>query len=245
MAQRPPLEEMTLRQLRKVASEYEVSRYSRMRKTELIDAIRAVDAQRGQATPAAPVSTPVSEPMAADQTEVEAFKYAPVAPPTVETLASVDEGLPDLPSGYGDSRIVLMPRDPQWAYTYWDVSNSHKEELRRQGGARLALRFYDVTDIDLSYQAPHSLQQYECDEMAREWYLPIPVSDRDYVAEIGYLCNDGRWLVLARSIPVHIPPVYPSDWVEDHFMTVDWQADLRGKTLMTLQASQPAGQPQR
>jgi hypothetical protein len=28
--------------------------------------------------------------------------------------------------------------------------------------------------------------------------------------------------------------VYPSDWIEDHFMTVDWQADLRGKTLMTL-----------
>jgi transcription termination factor Rho len=37
----PALEEMTLRQLRKVASEYEVSRYSRMRKSELIEAIMA------------------------------------------------------------------------------------------------------------------------------------------------------------------------------------------------------------
>ena len=146
-------------------------------------------------------------------------------------FTSVDENLGDFPGGYGESRIVLMPRDPQWAYTYWDVPAEHKDDLRRQGGARLALRFYDVTDIDLSYQAPHSLQQYECDEMARDWYIPIPVSDRDYVAEIGYLCNDGRWLVLARSLPVHIPPVYPSDWIEDHFMTVDWQADLRGATL--------------
>jgi len=237
--QRPPLEDMTLRQLRKVASDYEVSRYSRMRKTELIDAIRAIDAQRGQ-IPAPSVVTSA----AAAQAQVEASKFmAPDLPP-LEALASVDEGLPDLPPGYGESRIVLMPRDPQWAYAYWDIPAEHKDDLRRQGGARLALRFYDVTDIDLAYQAPHSLQQYECDEMARDWYMPIPVSDRDYVAEIGYLCNDGRWLVLARSLPVHIPPVYPSDWVEDHFMTVDWQADLRGKTLMTLRHPSRVGAAQ-
>jgi len=222
------LDEMTLRQLRRVASEYEVSRYSRLRKSELIDAIRAAQARRTSSapTPAATVE---------GQTEVEASKFAPSTEPIPpEALASVDEGLPDLPSGYGESRIVLMPRDPQWAYAYWDIPNEHKEELRRQGGARLALRFYDVTDIDMNYQAPHSLQQYECDEMAREWYLPIPVSDRDYAIEIGYLCNDGRWLLLARSTPVHIPPVYPSDWIEDHFMTVGWDQELRGQTIMTL-----------
>ncbi|MFQ4139967.1 DUF4912 domain-containing protein [Nodosilinea sp. PGN35] len=242
---RPPLEEMTLRQLRKVASEYEVSRYSRMRKSELIEAIQAIDAKRGLGAapvptapmPTAPVPTPtaaVPAPAMAGVAADPAPTYRAPAPPPMEVLATVDEGLSDLPSGYGESRIVLMPRDPQWAYCYWDIPHTHKDELRRQGGSRLALRFYDVTDIDFLRQTPHSLQQYECDEMAREWYLPIPVSDRDYVAEIGYLCNDGRWLVLARSLPVHIPPVYPSDWVEDHFMTVDWQADLRGKTLMTL-----------
>ncbi|MGG6238724.1 DUF4912 domain-containing protein [Nodosilinea sp. AN01ver1] len=240
---RPPLEDMTLRQLRKVASEYEVSRYSRMRKTELIEAIQAIDAKRGAGAAAAPApvaptlaQVPAPMPAAAGVAVASTPKpaYSAPTPPSVEVLASVDDGLADLPSGYGESRIVLMPRDPQWAYAYWDIPNTHKDELRRQGGSRLALRFYDVTDIDFYSQAPHSLQQYECDEMAREWYLPIPVSDRDYVAEIGYLCNDGRWLVLARSLPVHIPPVYPSDWVEDHFVTVDWQADLRGKTVMTL-----------
>ena len=224
----PSLDDMTLRQLRRVASEYEVSRYSRMRKSELIDAIQAAQTRRTASVPAPAASVE-------GQTEVEASKFIPSTEPIpAEVLASVDEGLPDLPSGYGESRIVLMPRDPQWAYTYWDIPNSHKEELRRQGGARLALRFYDVTDIDMNYQAPHSLQQYECDEMAREWYLPIPVSDRDYAIEIGYLCNDGRWLLLARSAQVHIPPVYPSDWIEDHFMTVGWDQDLRGTTIANL-----------
>ena len=225
---RLPLEEMTLRQLRKVASEYEVSRYSRMRKTELIAAIQVIDAKRSKRV------TPAAVPAMASTVAAAFPASASPAPLAVETLAAVDEGLSDLPSGYGESRIVLMPRDPQWAYAYWDIPHTLKDELRRQGGSRLALRFYDVTDIDFSSQSPHSLQQYECDELAREWYLPIPVSDRDYVAEIGYLCNDGRWLVLARSLPVHIPPVYPSEWVEDHFVTVDWQADLRGQTVLAL-----------
>lgn len=224
--ERPPLEEMTLRQLRKVASEYGISRYSRMRKAQLLLAI-----QEKQKTKVSP--SPFTQLEA--QEEVEAAKFELGQDDrTGGTLASVDEELSDLPGGYGESRIVLMPRDPQWAYAYWDVSNEHKEELRRQGGQQLALRIYDVTDINLDYESPHSIQEYPCDELAREWYMPIPVSDRDYVIDIGYRCADGRWLVLARSAEVHIPPVYPSDWIEDHFITVDWEEDLRGKTLFTL-----------
>ena len=225
--ERPPLEEMTLRQLRRLASEYGISRYSRMRKDELLSSIQEIQ-QRGKFAP--------SHTMApAAQEAVEAAKYdVGQADRTGGPLADVDEGLADLPSGYGESRIVLMPRDPQWAYTYWDVPNEHKEELRRQGGARLALRFYDVTDMDINQQNPHSLQQYECDEMAREWYLPVPVSDRDYMAEIGYVAHDGRWLVLARSTPVRVPPVYPSDWIEDQFITVAWDEGLQGKKFLEL-----------
>ncbi|MFH7241827.1 MAG: DUF4912 domain-containing protein [Spirulina sp.] len=171
-----------------------------------------------------------------DQTDIEARKFDVVGQPTDGDidLSSIDDGLPPLPDGYGESRMVLMPRDPQWAYVYWDIPHTHKEDLRRQGGERLALRLYDVTDIDRTYQAPHGMQQCDCDELARDWYLQIPVSDRDYQAEIGYLTGDGRWLLLARSNTIRIPPIYPSDWSEDHFKTVTWEADLRGKTLMTL-----------
>jgi hypothetical protein len=224
--ERPPLEEMTLRQLRRVASEYGVSRYSRMRKSQLLAAIQQIQRTK--------VSISPSRTLEAQET-VEAAKFElGQEDRTGGSLADVDEGLADLPAGYGDSRIVLMPRDPQWAYTYWDIPNEHKEELRHQGGQQLALRIYDVTDINLEYQSPHSIQEYPCDELAREWYLPIPVSDRDYVVDIGYRCADGRWLVLARSAPVHVPPVYPSDWIEDHFITVNFEEDLRGKTVFEL-----------
>jgi ABC-type phosphate transport system substrate-binding protein len=144
-------------------------------------------------------------------------------------LATVDDGLAELPAGYGESHIVLMPRDPQWAYAYWDVSESHKAALRHEGGDRLALRFYDVTDTEFSQQNPHSLQQYDCEEIATNWYIPVPLSDRDYIVEIGYLTQDERWLMLARSAPIRIPPIYPSDLIEEQDVTIAWDEELSGK----------------
>ena len=226
---RPPLEEMTLRQLRKVASELGISRYSRMRKAQLLDAIKTI-IQKTEQEKLFQDSSPIQE-----EQQVEATKFQVGQETSAnDTLSSVDQDLGELPGGYGESRIVLLPRDPQWAYCYWDVPNDHKEQLRSQGGQQLALRIYDVTDINIEQQAPHNVQEYLCDEMAREWYLPLPVSDRDYAVDIGYRCADGRWLSLARSASVRIPPVYPSDWIEDNFVTVDWEEDLRGKTVFTL-----------
>lgn len=236
MAQdRPPLEEMTLRQLRRVASQYQVSRYSRMRKSELLQSIRDAERSLGLAESPAPLSASPATPLVKAQETVEAAKFdVGQSQPRAVDLADVDAGLGELPGGYGDSRIVMLPRDPQWSYVYWDVPNDYKESKRQQGGTQLALRLYDVTDIELGRQSPHSLQEYPCDEVAREWYVPIPVSDRDYVVELGYRTNDGRWLGLVASARIHIPPVYPSDWVDDRFITLNWEYDLRGKKVYEL-----------
>lgn len=228
--ERPPLEEMTLRQLRRVASEYNISRYSRMRKSQLLTAIEQAIYENTQNKMPLTITTHSQEEQAVEASKFVLGQDDKIGGP----FTSVDEGLGDFPGGYGESRIVLMPRDPQWAYAYWDISNEHKNVLRSQGGQQLALRLYDVTDVDLNYQSPHSVQEYLCDELAREWYLPIPVSDRDYAVDIGYRTFDGRWLVLSRSVSVRIPPVYPSDWVEDVFVTINWDEELKGKTVYTL-----------
>ncbi len=229
--ERPPLEEMTLRQLRKVAAELEISRYSRMRKSQLLSDIQTILMAQESA------STQVDRSNSETQEIVEASKFDLGSEETEENLkpiTAIDKSIGDLPNGYGESRIVLLPRDPQWAYVYLDVPHSQKEEARSQGGQQLALRLYDATGINLEYQTPNNLQEYNSDELAREWYLPIPISDRDYVAELGYRCADGRWLVLTRSKVVHIPPVFPSEWVEDNFITVPWDQTLKGQTFFRL-----------
>ncbi len=221
------LTDMTLRQLRRVASACGVSRYSRMRKSQLLEAIEKIQGNKLITDPSTQLEAQVA-------VEAGKFELGVDVDLTAAELASADEELGDLPNGYGESRIVLLPRDPQWAYAYWDIPIEHKNELRYHGGQQLALRIYDVTDINLDHQSPHSIQEYPIDEMAREWYLPIPVSDRSYTIDIGYRCGDGRWLVLARSAAVNIPPVYPSDWAEDIFITVPWEEELAGKTFVEL-----------
>jgi ABC-type phosphate transport system substrate-binding protein len=157
---------------------------------------------------------------------------------SVRALADVDEGFGALPGGYGESRLILMSREPQWAYAYWDVPEEMRQPLRTQGGQQLALRLYDVTDMPPSQQQPHSVQQYEIDELAQNWYLPIPVSDREYVAELGYLATGGRWLSLVRSNSVSVPPVYPSDWEDTQMVTIGWEETLVGRQFVNLKPPQ-------
>jgi ABC-type phosphate transport system substrate-binding protein len=159
---------------------------------------------------------------------------------TARALADVDNALPDLPGGYGESRMVLMARDPQWAYAYWDVPDEMRQPLRDQGGKQFALRLYDVTDLPPNQQQPHSVQQYEIDEMTMNWYLPLPVSDRDYTAELGYLATGGRWLSLVRSNTVRVAPIYPSDWEDDQMVSIGWNEPLQGRHFGNLQTAPTA-----
>ncbi|NJR48660.1 MAG: DUF4912 domain-containing protein [Leptolyngbyaceae cyanobacterium CSU_1_3] len=114
-----------------------------------------------------------------------------------------EEQLDNLP-GESDRRLVLSPRNAQWAYAYWDLPRSLKAEVQRQGGENLVLRLYDVTELDPD-TLPEAYEQFDCDDFALSCDVPIAASDRTYVAEIGYLATDGRWLKLERSTPVWVP----------------------------------------
>ena len=111
---------------------------------------------------------------------------------------------PTAPIKDGESTIVITNRTPKWAYASWNVSEVQKTELQQQGGQQLILRLYDVTDIDLSSQTPKLVQQYECDQTASDRFVAIPASDRDYMAEIGYITGEERWLLLARSATIRV-----------------------------------------
>jgi phosphate transport system substrate-binding protein len=118
--------------------------------------------------------------------------------PYTENLIA-DDSIPD-----EDSQIVFTPRTPKWAYISWEVSQNRQKILQDAGISQLALRLYDVTNIDLSYQTPQLIQQYECEEIIRDRYIAIPQSDRDYMVEIGYFTDGERWINIARSANVHV-----------------------------------------
>jgi phosphate transport system substrate-binding protein len=123
---------------------------------------------------------------------------------TLQTSNQASNTVFQNPSNSGNAHISLTPRTPKWAYASWHVSNVEKEMLRQQGGSQMALRLYDVTGVDMSYQEPQLIQQHECQEVAEDRFVAIPLSDRDYVVELGYLTNENHWLPLTRSSIVRV-----------------------------------------
>ncbi len=102
-------------------------------------------------------------------------------------------------------RIILVPRDAHSAYAYWEVAEERQAALKQQGGENLTLRVHDVTDIDFDHHPAHNTQEYGCSELDRDQHIPISKSDRDYVADLGYLTQDNRWLRLAQSDVIRVP----------------------------------------
>ncbi|MCC5638484.1 DUF4912 domain-containing protein [Nostoc sp. CHAB 5844] len=103
-----------------------------------------------------------------------------------------------------DSKITLTPRTPKWAYASWEISETRKQMLQNDGILQLALRLYDATDLDMSYQPPQLIQQYECEEITHDRYVAIPTSDRDYMIELGYATEADGWVTIARSAAVRV-----------------------------------------
>ena len=124
---------------------------------------------------------------------------APLAGSAV--LAGDRSGFPRDPY---DSRIILVPRDSSNADAYWEVPSDAKESQREQGGQKLTLRLYDVTE-GLNPEQILGFQQFDVDEQTSEQPLSVPTANRDYVVELGYVTSNDRWLKLARSSAVRVP----------------------------------------
>jgi phosphate transport system substrate-binding protein len=116
----------------------------------------------------------------------------------------VETATDDSPHEEITTNIVLTSRTPKWAYVAWQISDTQKQDLQNSGVSQLALRLYDVTGIDLSYQSPHLVQHYELDSVTHDRFVAIPTSDREYITEIGYATSGDRWESIARSSTVRI-----------------------------------------
>lgn len=134
------------------------------------------------------------------RTGASAPAAAPVAAP-IGTPAAAPVGAPLSP----EPRLILTPRSCKDAYAYWEVPESYLRDLKRQGGDKLMLRLYDATDLAPGAALPGHTAQYDCVNQEPDLHIPIPIDDRDYRAELGYLTQDARWLPIAKSASVHVP----------------------------------------
>ena len=162
-----------------------------------------------RSTPAsdAPSGSITAEPAAAAE-PVAASAPAPAAAVTVTT------------------HVVFLPRDPQWAYCFWSISERDRERALEAGATALCLRVADVTGLGADQSHPHALQELVVDSHATEWFLPVPVDGRDYRVELGFRLRGGGWYSLAFSAVAQVPALEPSQRVADAFVPFSLEQPL-------------------
>ncbi|MEY3962973.1 MAG: hypothetical protein RLZZ106_228, partial [Cyanobacteriota bacterium] len=117
-----------------------------------------------------------------------------------------------------NTHVVFLPRDPQWAYCFWAISDLDRQKARDAGATSLCLRVADVTGLGADQSHPHALQELVVDNHASEWFLPVPVDGRDYRVELGFRLRNGGWYSLAFSAVAQVPALEPSQRVADAFV---------------------------
>lgn len=115
------------------------------------------------------------------------------------------------------TRVVFLPRDPQWAYVFWEISDEDRRHAQSEGASHLSLRLADVTGLQGGSSHPHTLQEVPVDSHSTEWYLPVPLCDRDYRVELGFRAGS-NWISLAFSSVARVPALHPSDQILDQFV---------------------------
>jgi len=115
------------------------------------------------------------------------------------------------------TRVVFLPRDPEWAYVFWEISDVDRSNAQNEGANRVCLRLADVTHSNSGEANPGTLQEVVVDSHSTEWYLPIPLGGRDYKVELGYRIGH-KWMSLAHSSSAKVPSLHPSDQILDQFV---------------------------
>lgn len=131
--------------------------------------------------------------------------------------------LSDLPFSYGDTKLVLLARDPYWAYSYWDFSaetwNWVQKKLAEDSSLKPMMRIHDL-DAKKTYDLLVSLE-------ARNWYLHLGTPDHRYFAELGIGDGHARFYLIARSNEVRTPRDSPSEVIDTEWNDRDFDEIYR------------------
>jgi hypothetical protein len=134
-------------------------------------------------------------------------------------------GLPinGLPKNYGDTKVVILPRDPLWLYTYWETSAetiaglSRKLSENKYNSGQWVLRVYDVTGINFDGSNANRYFDIVINHDADNWYINVNETNRSWCVDLGLLTEQGEFILIARSNIVHMPkqgvsPITDEQW---------------------------------
>jgi hypothetical protein len=115
-----------------------------------------------------------------------------------------------LPSNYGDTKAVMLPRDPIWIYVYWEINQSTIESIKNKYGqnfdhSALTIRIYDVTDINFDGTNANKSFDISVNPNAASWYVNVGEFNRSWCVDMGYILKNGEFITVARTNSMAMP----------------------------------------
>ncbi|MGQ9756533.1 MAG: DUF4912 domain-containing protein [Desulfotomaculales bacterium] len=147
-----------------------------------------------------------------------------------------DKQEPDLPPRYGEDKIVLMARDPNWLFAYWEITAAKQEEQGIEPNiwqaSRPVLRVYDVTNVEFNGTNANSFVDIPITEEADRWHIQVGRPDRSFCVELGRVLPGGSFIGLLRSNIVTTPRASLSEAVDEEWMWIEgiYRSMLRFQT---------------
>ncbi len=154
--------------------------------------------------------------------ESPAKKSAPRKPQTARSPKTVKsqtrskpvETLSDLPERYGDHRLAVLARDPNWAYAYWDLDAARVRDLLKKTGqsstnARWVLRVYSAALHPVEEKGHYF--DIDIDVKTGSYYLDLSRPGARFTVEIGVMDASDMFRATAQSNPVILPLDHPSE----------------------------------
>jgi hypothetical protein len=125
-----------------------------------------------------------------------------------------------LPKTYGDTKVVILPKDSVLLFAYWEVSAGKFAELSRQYGSdfdptAFAIRAYDVTGIDFNGNNANKYFDIYVNYDALSWYINVGEYNHSYIVDVGFIIKTEKFVTVARSNFLAMPVYGVSDVTDE------------------------------
>jgi len=132
---------------------------------------------------------------------IEETKYDIQAAGELKTWAEEEV---ELPESYNETRVVLMLRDPSWAFAYWDLSDTERHEFQRSDAFEgLILRVFSMDEPETRLEAARQQFDIPVTLLDSRWYINLP--DQETLYRLGLYVRTGgieRRLAVSNLIVV-------------------------------------------
>jgi len=142
----------------------------------------------------------------------------------------------NVPQRYGDNKIVLIARDPDTLYTYWEIRKDIQDNLiekirsKELTISKKVLRIFNIVQEERDSFLHDIFCDYEVNDWDSSWYVHTNRAGEKWMASIGFLCTNGTFFTLVQSNIVKTPACAASKKYPHERLTgrIDYTENISG-----------------